>query len=123
MLTFYGGINEIGGNKILLEDKDTRIFLDFGLSFADESRYFCGYLAPRGVNGAGDYLEFNLLPRLHGLYAKDMVKNTNIKYEKPKFDAIFLSHPHVDHIGHLPFIDPSIPVYCGETTATIIPCR
>jgi len=27
-LTFYGGVNEIGGNKILLEDKDTRGFLD-----------------------------------------------------------------------------------------------
>ena len=31
-LTFYGGVNEIGGNKILLEDKDTRVFLDFGKS-------------------------------------------------------------------------------------------
>ncbi len=26
-LTFYGGVNEIGGNKILLEDGDTRVFL------------------------------------------------------------------------------------------------
>jgi hypothetical protein len=24
-LTFYGGVNEIGDNKILLEDKDTRV--------------------------------------------------------------------------------------------------
>jgi ribonuclease J len=32
-LTFYGGVNEIGGNKILLEDKKTRIILDFGQSF------------------------------------------------------------------------------------------
>ena len=29
-LTFYGGINEIGGNKILLEDGNHRLFLDFG---------------------------------------------------------------------------------------------
>jgi hypothetical protein len=27
-LTFYGGINEIGGNQVLLEDRGTRIFLD-----------------------------------------------------------------------------------------------
>ncbi|HKZ94951.1 MAG TPA: MBL fold metallo-hydrolase [Candidatus Bathyarchaeia archaeon] len=119
-LTFYGGINEIGGNKILLEDGDTRIFLDFGLSFADGDRYFCGYLMPRNVNGAGDYLEFNILPRLHGLYAKGMIRNTSIKYEKPKFDAIFLSHPHIDHVGHLPFIDPDITVYCGECSKTIM---
>jgi len=119
-LTLHGGVNEIGGNKILLEDGDTRVFFDFGMSFADEARYFCGYLAPRGINGAGDYLEFDLLPRLSGLYAKDMVKTTDIKYEKPRFDAIFLSHPHIDHIGHLPFIDENIEVYCGECTKAIM---
>jgi hypothetical protein len=33
-LTFYGGVNEIGGNKILLKDGDTKIFFDFGMSFS-----------------------------------------------------------------------------------------
>jgi hypothetical protein len=32
--TFYGAINEIGGNKILLEDNGTKIFLDFEMSFS-----------------------------------------------------------------------------------------
>jgi len=119
-LTFYGGTNEIGGNKILLEDKDTRVFLDFGMSFAGEAQYFSGYLTPRGINGAGDYLEFDLLPRLRGLYARDMIKNTNITYEEPRIDAVILSHPHMDHVGYLPFIDESIRVYCGECTKTIM---
>jgi len=119
-LIFYGGLNEIGGNKILLEDRDTRVFLDFGMSFAGESQYFSGYLTPRGVNGAGDYLEFDLLPRLRGLYARDMIKNTNIRYEEPRIDAVFLSHPHMDHVGYLPFIDENIPVHCGECTKTIM---
>jgi len=119
-LTFYGGINEIGGNKILLEDRDTRIFLDFGMSFANEAQYFSGYLTPRGVNGAGDYLEFDLLPRLRGLYARKMIKNTNISYEEPKIDAVFLSHSHMDHVGYLPFIDENIRVYCGECTKIIM---
>jgi len=26
----YDGVGEIGGNKVLLEDEDTRIFMDFG---------------------------------------------------------------------------------------------
>src|SRR3972149_7925291 len=119
-MTFYGGINEIGGNKILLEDRDTRIFLDFGMSFANEAKYFSGYLTPRGVNGAGDYLEFDLLPRLRGLYARKMIKNTNISYEEPKIDAVFLSHSHMDHVGYLPFIDENIRVYCGECTKIIM---
>jgi len=31
-LTFYGRVGKIGGNKILFEADDTRIFLDFGTS-------------------------------------------------------------------------------------------
>jgi ribonuclease J len=49
-LRFYGGVNEIGGNKILLEDGKTRIFLDFGKSFAFGTDYFTGWLEPRTVN-------------------------------------------------------------------------
>jgi ribonuclease J len=119
-LNFFGGVNEIGGNKILLEDRDARVFFDFGLSFAGEAKYFCGYLCARNVNGAGDYLEFSLLPSLPGLYAKEMIKNTKIKYEEPLFDALILSHAHIDHIGYLPFVHEEIPVYCGECTKTII---
>jgi len=119
-LTFYGGVNEIGGNKILLEDRDTRVFLDFGMSFTGETAYFSNYLTPRSVNGAGDYLEFDLLPKLKGLYARDMIKNTDIKYSKPEIDAVILSHPHMDHVGYLKFVDETIPIHCGECTKTII---
>lgn len=49
-----------------------------------------------------------------------MIKNTNIRYEKPRIDAVFLSHPHMDHVGYLPFIDENISVYCGECTKTIM---
>jgi len=47
-LTFYGGVGEIGGNKILLEDSGTRIFLDFGKNFGKERRYYePSFLQPR----------------------------------------------------------------------------
>ena len=115
-LTFYGGVNEIGGNKILLEDKKTRIFFDFGQSFTFGADYFTGWLAPRAVNGLGDYFAFNLLPKLSGLYSKEMLAYTDLPYAKPEFDAVFLSHAHFDHITHIEFLDPAIPVCMGVGT-------
>lgn len=115
-LTFYGGANEIGGNKILLEDKKTRIFLDFGQSFTFGSEFFAGWLYPRTVNGLGDYFEFDLLPKISGLYSKEMLAYTDLAYTEPEVDAVFFSHAHYDHVAHMQFLDPEIPVYVGVGT-------
>ena len=37
-VTCFGGISEIGGNKILLQDGNTRLLFDFGTSFARRYR-------------------------------------------------------------------------------------
>ena len=55
-LTFYGGVGEIGGNKILVADGDTKILLDFGMNFADRSKFYSTpWLAPRDERG---FVEF-----------------------------------------------------------------
>ncbi len=118
-LTCYGGVGEIGGNKFLLEDKDTKVLLDFGAGFADGSEYFDSFIEPRQVNGAGDLFEFGLLPEIPGLYSEKALQNTEMKYHEHEIDAIVLSHYHWDHTGRIGYVDPKIPVYCGETTSLI----
>ncbi|MCW4045630.1 MAG: MBL fold metallo-hydrolase [Candidatus Bathyarchaeota archaeon] len=109
-LTFYGGVNEIGGNKILLRDGDTRVFFDFGMSFAMKTRFYSlPFLAPRS---AMSLQELEILPRIKGIYEFDP--------SLPTVDAVFLSHGHLDHSAHLSFIKREIPVYCGETTEMIL---
>lgn len=115
-LTFHGGVSEIGGNKILLEDGDTRIWFDFGKSFTMGEDYYTSWLQPRRSNGLKDYFEFNLLPRLPGLYAEDKLTHTELKHEEPSYDGVFISHAHADHVTHIQFIDPEIPVYTGAGT-------
>ena len=119
-LTFYGGVDEIGGNKVLLEDRDVRIFLDFGQSFTMGADYFTGWLGPRAINGLGDYFEFGLLPKIRGLYAEEQLQFTDVPYVEPRFDGVFFSHAHLDHVGHIQFLDPKIPVYCGVGTKMFV---
>lgn len=115
-LTFYGGVGEIGGNKVLFEDRDTRVFLDFGTGFSDGLDYYSPEVQPRKVTGLKDYFEFGLMPKIKGLYSEKALKNTDLKYRKAEIDAVFLSHYHYDHMGRIEFLDSEIPVYCGETT-------
>ncbi len=119
-LTFYGGVNEIGGNKILLEDKKVRIFFDFGQSFTMGKDYFTGWLNPRSINGLGDYFEFDLLPKIKGIYSEKELTFTDLPYAKPEIDAVFLSHAHTDHIEHIKFLDEDIPIHCGYGTKIFI---
>ncbi|MFP3985431.1 MAG: MBL fold metallo-hydrolase [Candidatus Bathyarchaeia archaeon] len=115
-LTFYGGVNEIGGNKVLLEDRNVRVFFDFGEPFNMGCDFFTGWLEPRAINGLGDYFEFGLLPKLRGLYAKEQLQFTDLSYVEPRFDAVFLSHAHFDHANHIQFLDSAIPVHLGVGT-------
>ena len=109
-LTFYGGVDEIGGNKILLQDRDTRVFFDFGMSFAMKKRFYSPpFLSPKSEKSLQ---ELGILPKISGVYKFDR--------SPPEVDAVFLSHGHLDHSAYLSFIKREIPVYCGETTQTIL---
>ena len=120
-ITFYGGVHEIGGNKFLVEDKGTRIFLDFGMQMGKASLYFGEFLQPRNLNGMGDLFEFGLLPKLKGLYRQDYAKHINFDNAKEAaFDAVVLTHAHLDHAAYLHYIRPDIPVYCSEASRLIL---
>jgi len=105
-----GGVGEIGGNKFLIRDGDTRILLDFGVSYADRRRFYSEpLLSPRDEK---ELFEFGMLPKLQGLY--------KFEESEPSVQGVFLSHSHGDHSACISFLNRKIPVYCGETTATII---
>jgi len=73
-ITCYGGVDEIGGNKILLEDGRKRVFFDFGRSFARYRKYFDGvFLSERPQRGLLDLLALEVIPPLPGLLRDDLI--------------------------------------------------
>ncbi len=120
-LTFYGGINRIGGNKILLEDNGTRVFLDFGMNFEEHMMYFTEYMPPRKCNCVKDFIHLGLLPDLKGVYRRDYCKHMGLDCKEDNaVDGVLISHAHIDHIGYVHFLRKDISVYVSPETRAVM---
>ena len=119
-IKIYGGKDEIGGNKILVEHKGTKIMLDFGMSFKQDGLYFSEFLKPRECAGLNDYFELGLLPDIKGIYREDYLNKMGIQPEKKDLDGVFLSHAHMDHSQYICYLREDIPIFCTEETKIIL---
>jgi ribonuclease J len=131
-VTCYGGVAEIGGNKVLLEDGDVRLLLDFGTPFGRQERFFNEYLRPRPARGLLDLMCLGLIPPLQGIYQADLAPpglwerfgrsplyRDLRRNDGPALNAVFISHAHLDHNGDLSYLDPDIPVCTTRITAFV----
>ncbi len=127
-ITFFDGVKEIGGTKIFLEISGKRFFLDFGMNYKKRNLFFEEYLNPRVANGIGDLYFLDLIPKIKGLYRKDLVRFISKEgvaelgdgNEDNFVDGVFLSHAHFDHSGYITFLREEIPVYTSKITETIL---
>lgn len=145
-VTCYGGVREIGGNKILLEEGGAALFLDFGLPMGRAGEFFDEFVQPRTGSHLRDSLALDLTPRLDGIYRRDLTGGPGILDEAalpheaaPLFDAgvrsyddvlqqegrarasaVLLSHAHLDHVGQVGYLDERIALGCTPVTQTIL---
>ncbi len=124
-LTFLGGVNEVGGNNILLEDLgyNVKIFLDFGINIKNFNDNYERNEKPLSVK---ELIKLGLLPAteyipIENLYT-DFVASKNKEYQEleTNLDGILVSHPHKDHFYGLSFANRNIPIYTGVFTKKII---
>ena len=120
-IDFYGGVDEIGGNKILLGSNSTSIFLDFGMSFKKANDYFSEFLQPRKGNGIMDFVEMGLLPNIKGIYRDDYLRHSGLNTsEKRSVDGVLLSHAHMDHSAYIHHLRHDIPLFMTKDSQLIL---
>ncbi len=123
-LTILGGIDEVGGNTVLLEDNgyNVKIFIDFGIKIGKYLDYYERGQHPSTIK---ELIQLNLLPSeenisIHNLYLRDLKKGKVNDTPPSNLDGILISHPHKDHYFGLSFVNRTIPIYTGVVTKRII---
>lgn len=124
-ITCFDGVNCIGGNKILLEDGDKRLFFDFGRNFGAEGAFYEEFIQPKTLAGLYEPVQMGFLPPFRDLYRDDMVSELCDPWlgldapEIGEVGGVLVSHAHVDHIGSLHHLRTDIPIYCSPMTAAV----
>jgi len=85
-ITPIGGLDEIGGNIMVIETEDSAVIVDGGMNFPDESGFGIDILIP-------DF--------------------TYLRTIKQKIKAILITHAHEDHIGAMVYLfkEIQVPIY------------
>jgi len=106
-LTIHRGTHEIGGTLIEIKTTLTRLLIDSGYPLFLNNIPIEDNVAKLPKE---KLLELGVLPSIKGLY----------KWERSSFDAIIISHAHIDHYGLLKYINSDIPVYMSAGTKKLI---
>jgi len=93
----YGGLNEIGGNCVVVEDEDRKIVFDNGIRFSVLRRLYGGRIEPLGPL---ELRAVGAIPPLEALQGAS---------------AIYISHLHLDHTGLLGSITPEVDIKIPST--------
>jgi len=88
----YGGLDEIGGNCIVIEDGDRKIVFDNGIRFSVLRKFYGGRIEPLGLS---ELRAIGAVPPLEALQ---------------EASALYISHFHLDHTGLLSSIPPEVSI-------------
>ena len=106
-ITVFRGTKEIGGTLIELKTTRTRLLLDAGYPL-----FLNGLPIDDSISKlpSNELLALGVLPAIEGLYS----------WDKPSFDAVLISHAHIDHYGLLKYLNSQIPVWMATGTKKLI---
>jgi len=106
-ITIYRGSKEIGGTLIEVKTNTTRILIDAGYPLFLNNEPIEDNIAKLPPT---ELLALGVLPKIKKLY----------DWDDADFNAVLISHAHIDHYGLLKYINSAIPVYMSAGTERLI---
>jgi ribonuclease J len=122
-ITVWDGADCVGGNKILLQDRDLTLWLDFGQNLSRLMDYYEEFIKPQRSRGLYELFVMGLLPPVRGIYHERFLED--YRYDQwqtqlEQVDGVLLSHAHLDHAGDLQYLRGDIPLICSAESALLL---
>lgn len=117
---FWGGVGVIGSSKVLIRDGGHRVLLDLGLDIPKDGDLFRAPAAPRAGRELADRLRVGAAPAIPGLFDPGALAPGDRLAEADEPTALFVTHPHIDHVGLVGFVRPEVPVHASAETVALL---
>ncbi|MFE9426811.1 MBL fold metallo-hydrolase [Kitasatospora sp. NPDC006697] len=119
-IEFWGGVGVIGGSKVLVQQDGYRVLLDIGIDIPSGGDLFRLPVRPRPGRELADRLRLGAAPALPGLFDPAALAAGSPLADPQGETAVFVSHPHIDHVGLAGFVRPEVPVYAHTDAVDVL---
>ncbi len=119
-ITFYSGLDTVGGVVMEVIYKNSRIIMEIGATYNPGFNLYDG-----NVNQRNSYIKdgiwINDISRIDGLYAEKEISGLNLlPAEKSNLKtAVFITHLHLDHMANMGVISNDIDVFLSKNAQII----
>ena len=117
---FWGGVGVIGSSKVLISDGGHRVLLDLGTDIPKDGDLFRAPAATRPGRGLADRLAVGAAPAVPGVFDPAALDPGDRLGEPAGPAAVFVTHPHIDHVGLVGHVRPEIPVHTSPDSAQVL---
>jgi ribonuclease J len=122
-IEFWGGLGVIGGSKIMVADGGHRVLLDIGLDIPSGRDPFRAPVRTRPGRELADRLRMGVAPRIPGLFDPSALDPGSPLAEPlgaAGNTAVFVSHPHIDHVGLAGFVREDVAVHAHTDAVDVL---
>ncbi|HVV22956.1 MAG TPA: MBL fold metallo-hydrolase [Pseudonocardiaceae bacterium] len=120
-IEFWGGLDVIGSSKIVVSDGGHRVLLDIGLDIPSGANLFRQPVRERPAHLLADRLRVGGAPRIPGLFdPAALAPGDPLADPVPGATHVFVSHPHIDHVGLAGFVRPDVPVHAHTDAVDLL---